>query len=65
MIWATAPISKPILSMSISVIHQTSTSFPLANTLPLFTHTPQKEEVLLHDAQEQTMPITFLQKDVL
>lgn len=35
------------------------------NTLPLFTHTPQKEVIPLHNAQGKTTQITFFQKDLL
>ena len=60
-----APIFKPTFPMSMSVVPQTSTCFPLPNTLPLFTHTPQKEAIPLHEAQGQTTQITFFQKDPL
>lgn len=60
-----APISKPTFPMSLSVVPQTSTCFPPPNTLPLFTHTPQKEAIPLLDAQGQTTQVTFFQMDLL
>lgn len=46
----------PAFPTSISVGPQTR---GLPNTLPLFTPMPQTEVILLHDAQGQTMQITF------
>jgi len=60
-----APISKPTFPTSSSIVPQSSTPFPLPNTLPLSTHTPQKEVIPLHDAHGQTTQVTFFEKDLL